>query len=152
MMLGVFNSFGCLMGSLLAPFGMTPSKISFYGALLLLSGIIACPLIGSVVGRTKGYLITVRMLVSTLAMMLAGMILCVQNIDQYSLAFSVSVVITGVCAVSLIPTCIDFAIETAFPIQPQIVQGLLGMCGQLAALMFGSISMYLSVVPAHMSY
>lgn len=117
-MLGVFNSFGCLMGSLLAPFGMTPAKISFYGALLLMSGIFACPLVGSVVGRTKAYLASLRMLICTLSLMLFGMLLCVQDIEQYSLAFSVTVAITGVCAVGLIPTCIDFAIETAFPVQP----------------------------------
>lgn len=117
-LLGVFQTFGNLMGTLFEPFGLTPGKISFYGALLLASGILAAPVIGAAVGKYKKYLLSLRTLICTMAIMFSGMLAFIQNLDVYEAAFTTSMVIVGACAVSLIPTCIDFAIETSFPVQP----------------------------------
>ena len=65
--MGVFQTFGSLMGTIFAPFGLTGSKIAFYGALLLTSGIVVSPCVGSLVGRFKSYLLTLRALLACLA-------------------------------------------------------------------------------------
>jgi hypothetical protein len=46
----------------------------------------------------------------------------------------------------LIPTCLDFGIEIAFPVQPQIITGVMGMTAQLSALVIGMFGISLSTM------
>lgn len=128
-LIGVSQTFGSLVGSLFAPFGLSAGQISFYGLLILSSGILVAPIVGSVVGRCKMYLLSLRTLLFTLALTFAGSLAFVQSIDDYKSAFAVSMVVVGACGVSLVPICIDFAIETSFPVQPHIVNGIMAMAG-----------------------
>ena len=71
-LIGIFQTFGGLMGSLFEPFGLSPGETSFYGALLLASGIIAAPVICTIVGRCKKYLLLLRTLISIMALTFAS--------------------------------------------------------------------------------
>jgi MFS transporter, FLVCR family, MFS-domain-containing protein 7 len=116
LLLGVFQTFGAMMGSIFAPFGLGPSKIAFYGALLLFSGIIVSPMVCSLVGKIKHYRTAVRLLVCTLTLTFLNVIFLIQQIDVHGKAFAIAMMVCGACAVSFIPVCLDFAIETAFPV------------------------------------
>jgi predicted MFS family arabinose efflux permease len=125
--MGVFQTFGSLMGTIFEPFGLTGSRIALYGAMLLTSGIVVSPCVGSLVGKYKRYLLTMRSLLGCLAVTFWLTLFFIQDLENYYREFGLSMIICGACAVSLIPTCLDFAIETAFPVQPSIVTGLMGM-------------------------
>jgi len=67
MIMGVFQTFGSLMGTIFEPFGLSASKIAFYGATLLISGIFFAPCMSLVIGKYKCYLFAMRSLLATLA-------------------------------------------------------------------------------------
>ena len=65
--IGVFAAFGSLLGSLLVPFGFTTAKTSLTGGVLLTSGILTAPIICSLVGRTKQFIVILRTLTCLMA-------------------------------------------------------------------------------------
>ena len=82
-LMGVFQTFGSLLGSLFEPFGLSPSFIAVHGALLLISGIVVSPIVGSLVGKYKKYLLSLRILIGILAATFCSSLVMINNLEDY---------------------------------------------------------------------
>ena len=144
--IGVFSTFGSLLGSIFGPFGFDTAKIALFGAVLLASGIICAPIICSIVGMTKRYLLILRTLSCLLAFTFWCALVLINDSNNSIRGFLCAIAICGACAVSFLPTCIDFGIELSFPVHSTLVNGVMAMSGQIAGVCFGSVGMYLTTL------
>ena len=79
-----------------------------------MSGMIAAPIIGNLIDRTRKYIVVLRALSLLLSIALCFCLYCIQHKEFFNLTL-VTMIVSGGCAVSMVPTYLDLANELTFP-------------------------------------
>jgi MFS transporter, FLVCR family, feline leukemia virus subgroup C receptor-related protein len=112
--LGLFNAFLTLLAQIIKPCGYSDDVAGNAGAALLGSGLLAAIVFGAVLEKTKAYVSILRV---GIIMSLASMLFFLSSLrSNATIALYASSAILGSFLIPLLPTSLEAAAETTYPI------------------------------------
>ncbi|KAJ6191720.1 major facilitator superfamily domain-containing protein [Bipolaris maydis] len=130
---GLFNAFSSLMNQILYPYGYSEDEAGICGAVLILTGLVACAIVSPIVDRTHAYLSSIKILTPLVAIAYLAFIWAPQT-RTIAAPYILSAAL-GAASFSLLPVALEFLVEITFPASPEVSSTICWVGGQI----FGAI-------------
>lgn len=132
--LGLFNTLTTLLEQILCTRGYTDTDVGYFGAAMIISGMIGSLITGVILDKTKRFeeMAKICFCFSALTNVFFVILQLYNNENSliyYLLLFSFC--LTGFFGLPLLPICMDMAIECVYPIPEAVSTGLLFIAGQI---------------------
>ncbi|EMD68162.1 hypothetical protein COCSADRAFT_33125 [Bipolaris sorokiniana ND90Pr] len=126
---GLFNAFSSLMNQILYPYGYSEDEAGICGAVLIITGLVACAIVSPIVDRTHAYLSAVRILTPLVAIAYLAFIWAPQT-RTIAAPYILSAAL-GAASFSLLPVALEFLVEITFPASPEVSSTICWVGGQI---------------------
>ncbi len=140
--LGIFSTFGTIVGSFSARLGFSSLDNVYFGGALITSGIIGSVIIGVLLDKYQKYKIVM------LSIILLSIVLLVSAfiIVHYRSAFWLTVMfgLFGLTVIPVGPLCFGFAVELTFPVEEAVSNGMMVMISRVYASGVGFLAQWLT--------
>ncbi|KAK3843041.1 MAG: major facilitator superfamily domain-containing protein [Linnemannia gamsii] len=131
---GFFNAFSSLITAFTKPFGYTAEESGYFGAAMVVAGIVGAGISGPLMDRTKQFKSVVKSMVPLST--IAYIVFCfVVRKDSFIAIMLVSVFI-GFFSFTMLPVVLELGVECTYPVTPASSTSLLWASGQLFAVVF----------------
>jgi FLVCR family MFS transporter 7 len=130
-LVGVFNTVTSLIATFAKPYGYTVNEAGYFGAAMVVAGLIGAGISGPVIDKTKQYKTLCKLGVPVATAFLVALIFVVR-VDCFAGIMAVMVFI-GVSAFAVLPAALELAVEITYPVTPASSASILWACGQLVA-------------------
>ncbi|KAF9350327.1 hypothetical protein BGX26_011474 [Mortierella sp. AD094] len=131
---GCFNAITSLISQITAPYDYTSSEAGYFGAAMVVAGLVGAGISGPVTDKYKQYKTLCKVLVPTAAVALIAFIFAVRKGD-FGGIIAVSVIL-GLSAFAVLPAALELAVEITYPVTPASSTSILWAFGQLIAVVF----------------
>ena len=133
--IAAYNAFGSIVSLMFTPFGMSVGQLSWLLTGTIFIGTIVAVIWGVILDRTRAYKVSLT-LGSILALL--SMLVLIKALSMgialthFDVIFVISAVYLATC-IAMIPLCMAFSAEVAFPIQASLVNGCLQFFAQICS-------------------
>ncbi|USP81561.1 uncharacterized protein yc1106_08835 [Curvularia clavata] len=131
---GLFNSLSSLLNQILYPYGYSEDEAGICGAVLILTGLVACAIISPIIDRTHAYLTGIKILCPLLGLSYLAMIWAPQT-RTIAAPYVISAIL-GASSFSLLPVALEFLVEITFPASPEVSSTICWVSGQILGAVF----------------
>lgn len=130
-LVGVFNTVTSLIATFAKPYGYTVNEAGYFGAAMVVAGLIGAGISGPVIDKTKQYKTLCKLGVPLATIFLVALIFVVR-VDCFAGIMAVMVFI-GLSAFAVLPAALELAVEITYPVTPASSASILWAFGQLVA-------------------
>ncbi|KAF9094246.1 hypothetical protein BGX27_001502 [Mortierella sp. AM989] len=131
---GCFNAITSLIFQFTNPYGYTPAEAGYFGASMVVAGLVGAGISGPVTDKYKQYKTLCKIAVPTASLALVAFIFVVRR-NAFGGIIAVSVFL-GLASFSVLPAALELAVEITYPVTPASSTSLLWAFGQLIAVVF----------------
>ncbi|KAF8981620.1 hypothetical protein BGZ46_002530 [Entomortierella lignicola] len=131
---GCFNAITSLISQFSAPYGYSASTAGYFGAAMVVAGLVGAGISGPLVDKYKCYKILCKVLVPLSSLFLVAFVFVLRENDLGGI-IAISVLI-GLSAFSVLPAALELAVEITYPVTPASSTSLMWAFGQLVAVVF----------------
>ncbi|KAF9961092.1 hypothetical protein BGZ65_011226 [Modicella reniformis] len=129
-----FNAFTSLIAQFTAPYGYSANEAGYFGAAMILSGLVGAGISGPVTDKYKLYKPICRALAPIVTAMYIAFIFVVRR-DAFVGIIVVSVVL-GFASFAVLPAALELAVEITYPVTPASSTSILWAFAQSMAVIF----------------
>lgn len=129
---GCFNAFTSLIPQITGPYGYTANEAGFFGAAMVISGVVGAAIAGPLTDKYKHYK-TICKTLSVVATVMFVLYNFVIHRDHFVGIIVVSALL-GVSAFSVLPAALELAVEITYPVTPASSTAILWAFGQFMAI------------------
>ncbi|KAF8930279.1 hypothetical protein BGZ47_000669 [Haplosporangium gracile] len=130
-LVGIFNTVTSLIATFAKPYGYTVNEAGYFGAAMVVAGLIGAGISGPVIDKTKQYKTLCKLGVPLATAFLVALIFVVR-VDCFAGIMAVMVFI-GLSAFAVLPAALELAVEITYPVTPASSASILWAFGQLVA-------------------
>lgn len=150
---GLFNSMASLLYKIFCPYASDPNFAGICGAVCISSGLIATLILYPFIAKTRSSLITLKVLTPIIGLCYL-IFIWISDVQQQAATLIVIAVLGGATFI-LIPTTLEYLVDSLHPIAPESTSSLCWAAGELLGIVFISVMDILnagdeSVPPKHM--
>ncbi|KAF9921910.1 hypothetical protein FBU30_008016 [Linnemannia zychae] len=131
-LVGVFNTVTSLIATFTKPYGYSVNEAGYFGAAMVVAGLIGAGISGPVIDKTKQYKGLSKIGVPFASAFLVALIFVVRK-DCFGGIMAVMVLI-GLSAFAVLPAALELAVEITYPVTPASSAPILWAFGQLCAI------------------
>ncbi|KAG0271794.1 hypothetical protein BGZ95_000350 [Linnemannia exigua] len=131
-LVGVFNTVTSLIATFTKPYGYENTQAGYFGAAMVIAGLIGAGISGPVIDKTKQYKSLSKTCIPLATAFLIALIFVVRR-DCLAGIMAVMVFI-GLCAFAVLPAALELAVEITYPVTPASSASILWAFGQLCAI------------------
>ncbi|KAF9207091.1 hypothetical protein BGZ49_001195 [Haplosporangium sp. Z 27] len=117
-----------------APYGYSASTAGYFGAAMVVAGLVGAGISGPLVDKYKCYKLLCKALVPLSSLLLVAFVFVLRENDLGGI-IAISVLI-GLSAFSVLPAALELAVEITYPVTPASSTSLMWAFGQLVAVVF----------------
>ncbi|KAF9369950.1 hypothetical protein CPB97_003141 [Podila verticillata] len=131
---GFFNAFSSLIAQFSEPFGYTANDAGYFGAAMIVAGLVGAGIAGPVIDRNKQYKLLLKCMVPV-----ATLFYIIFNFVVRKEMFTAIIVVSallGLCSFAMLPVILELGVECTYPVTPSSSTSLLWASGQLFAVVF----------------
>ncbi|KAH7130974.1 major facilitator superfamily domain-containing protein [Dactylonectria macrodidyma] len=135
---GCFNSTSSLLDQIMEPYGFSDDEAGIGGALLIIVGLVASAISSPILGRTKAFLLSIKLIFPIAGICYLLFIWMPQTgsiVGPY-----VVLSILGAASFSLLPIALELLIELSHPVSPEVTSTIAWSGSQLLGAVFIIIS------------
>jgi FLVCR family MFS transporter 7 len=115
---GFFNSFSSLLTQFQTPYGFSETQSGIAGALLILVGLVAAAIISPIIGRSKRYILLIKILAPVIA--LCYLVFIWVPASRSVAASDIVCAVLGAASFSLMPVALEWIAEVTWPVGPEV--------------------------------
>ncbi|KAF9134566.1 hypothetical protein BGW39_006659, partial [Mortierella sp. 14UC] len=131
---GFFNAFSSLITAFTKPFGYTAEESGYFGAAMVVAGIIGAGISGPLMDRTKQFKSVVKSMVPLST--IAYIAFCFVVRKDFFIGIMLVSVFIGLFSFTMLPVVLELGVECTYPVTPASSTSLLWASGQLFAVVF----------------
>ncbi|GJJ68582.1 MFS transporter, FLVCR family, MFS-domain-containing protein 7 [Entomortierella parvispora] len=131
---GFFNAFSSLITQFTAPYGYTSSEGGYFGAAMIVAGLIGAGVSGPYIDRTKQFKSLCKIFVPIATVFYIIFVFVVRK-DFFGGIIAVSALL-GLFSFALLPVILELGVECTYPVTPASSTSLLWTSGQFFAVIF----------------
>ncbi|KAF9903111.1 hypothetical protein EC991_004137 [Linnemannia zychae] len=131
-LVGVFNTVTSFIASFTKPYGYDNTEAGYFGAAMVVAGLIGAGISGPVIDKTKQYKTLSKTGVPLASAFLVALIFVVRR-NCFS-GIMIVMVFIGFFAFSVLPAALELAVEITYPVTPASSASILWAFGQLCAI------------------
>ncbi|KAF9101001.1 hypothetical protein BGX27_000135 [Mortierella sp. AM989] len=131
---GFFNAFSSLIAQFTKPFGYTTNEAGYFGAAMIVAGLVGAGIAGPVIDRNKQFKTLMKAMVP-----LATVFYIVFNFvvrKDFFIGIIIASALLGLFSFALLPVVLELGVECTYPITPASSTSLLWGSGQFFAVVF----------------
>ncbi|KAF9172468.1 hypothetical protein BGX21_005647 [Mortierella sp. AD011] len=131
---GFFNAFSSLISQFSAPFGYSSNEAGYFGAAMILAGLVGAGISGPVIDRNKQFKTLMKSMVP-----LATLFYIIFNFfmrRNFSVGIIIASALLGLFSFALLPVVLELGVECTYPVTPASSTSLLWGSGQFFAVIF----------------
>ncbi|KAF9946325.1 hypothetical protein BGZ72_000424 [Mortierella alpina] len=131
---GCFNTLATLIVDFSTPYGYTATEAGYFGAAIILAGLVGAVISGPVTDRFKIY----KLLCKTLVPMATIMYLCLVFVIRRDALYKIVgvCILLGFASFAALPAALELAVEITYPVTPASSTSILWAAGQAMAIVF----------------
>ncbi|KAG0326165.1 hypothetical protein BGZ99_009962 [Dissophora globulifera] len=129
-----FNAFASLISQFTAPYGYTSTEAGYFGAAMILAGLLGAGIVGPLTDKYKQYKSVCKTLVPFTTLMFIVFIFVVRKNDFGGIV--AASILLGFSTVAILPAGLELAVEITYPVTPASASSILWAFGQLMAVIF----------------
>ncbi|KAF9557986.1 hypothetical protein EC968_007323 [Mortierella alpina] len=135
---GCFNTLATLIVEFSTPYGYTATEAGYFGAAIILAGLVGAVISGPVTDRFKIY----KLLCKTFVPMAAIMYLCLVFVIRRDALYKIMgvCIVLGFASFAALPPALELAVEITYPVTPASSTSILWAAGQALAIVFATIA------------
>ncbi len=145
---GFFNSISSLLSQIMVPYGYSEDEAGIAGALLIVVGLVTAAVTAPVLDRTRALLTAIKIAVPIVALSYLAFVWMPATHSSGLAGPYVVLSILGAASFSLVPVAVEFLVELAHPVSPEVTSTLGWAAGQFLGGCFILISDALKAGPA----
>ncbi|KAF9193604.1 hypothetical protein BGZ51_002892 [Haplosporangium sp. Z 767] len=131
---GFFNAFSSLISQFTAPFGYTAEEAGYFGAAMIVAGLVGAGISGPIIDRTKHFKTVLKSMVPLATIFYIVFVFVVRR-DSFIVIIVVSALL-GLSSFALLPIVLEVGVECTYPVTPASSTALLWGSGQFFAVIF----------------
>ncbi|KAF9932600.1 hypothetical protein FBU30_007746 [Linnemannia zychae] len=131
---GFFNAFSSLITLFTKPFGYTAEESGYFGAAMVVAGLVGAGISGPVMDRTKQFKTVLKSMVPLVT--LFYIIFCFVVRANFFIGIIVVSAFLGLFSFSMLPVVLELGVECTYPVTPASSTSLLWGSGQFFAVIF----------------
>ncbi|KAF9907290.1 hypothetical protein BX616_000470 [Lobosporangium transversale] len=131
---GFFNAFSSLISQFSAPFGYTANEAGYFGAAMIVAGLVGAGISGPVIDRNKQYKTLLKTMVPLATLFYIIFVFVVRK--DFLIGIVVASALLGLFSFSLLPIVLELGVECTYPVTPASSTSLLWGSGQFFAVIF----------------
>ncbi|KAG0242679.1 hypothetical protein BGW41_003782 [Actinomortierella wolfii] len=131
---GFFNAFSSLITQFADPFGYTNDEAGYFGAAMVVAGLVGAGVAGPIVDKYKNYKTVLKAGVPVVALLYVVFYFVMRK--DFFVGIIVVSALLGMTSFSLLPTILELGVECTYPVTPSSSTSLLWCSGQLFAVVF----------------
>ena len=131
---GFFNAFSSLITQFTAPYGYSSSDAGYFGAAMIVAGLVGAGIAGPVIDRTKQFKSLCKVFVPIATAFYIIFVFVVRK-DFFGGIIGVSALL-GLFSFALLPVILELGVECTYPVTPASSTSLLWTSGQFFAVIF----------------
>ncbi|KAF9348223.1 hypothetical protein BGX26_000361 [Mortierella sp. AD094] len=131
---GFFNAFSSLISQFSAPFGYSTNEAGYFGAAMILAGLVGAGISGPVIDRNKQFKTLLKSMVP-----LATVFYIIFNFimrKDFFIGIIIASALLGLFSFALLPIILELGVECTYPVTPASSTSLLWGAGQFFAVIF----------------
>ncbi|RKK21284.1 hypothetical protein BFJ66_g17417 [Fusarium oxysporum f. sp. cepae] len=135
---GCFNSISLLLSQIMEPYGFSDDEAGIGGAILIIVGLVTSAISSPILGRTKAFLLSIRLIFPIAGVCYLAFIWMPQTgsvVGPY-----VVLAILGAASFSLLPIALELLIEWSHPVSPEVTSTIAWSGSQLLGAVFIIVS------------
>ncbi|KAF8977350.1 hypothetical protein BGZ46_007464 [Entomortierella lignicola] len=131
---GFFNAFSSLISQFSAPFGYSSNEAGYFGAAMILAGLVGAGISGPVIDRNKQFKTVLKSMVplATLFYIIFNFVMRANFLAGIIIASA----LLGLFSFALLPIILELGVECTYPVTPASSTSLLWGAGQFFAVIF----------------
>ncbi|KAF9167845.1 hypothetical protein DFQ26_002826 [Actinomortierella ambigua] len=131
---GFFNAFSSLIAQFSEPFGYSNDEAGYFGAAMVVAGLIGAGIAGPIVDKYKNYKTLLKAGVPVVAALYVVFYFVMRK--DFFIPIIIVSALLGMVSFSLLPTILELGVECTYPVTPSSSTSLLWCSGQLFAVVF----------------
>ncbi|CAO3574074.1 unnamed protein product [Mortierella alpina] len=135
---GCFNTLATLMVEISSPYEYTAKEAGYFGAAIILAGLVGAVISGPVTDRFRCY----KLLCKTLVPFSATMYLCLVFVIRRDALYKIVgvCILLGFASFAALPAALELAVEITYPVTPASSTSIMWAAGQVLAIVFLTIA------------
>ncbi|KAF9094904.1 hypothetical protein BGX23_001410 [Mortierella sp. AD031] len=131
---GFFNAFSSLITLFTKPFGYTAEESGYFGAAMVVAGLVGAGISGPLMDRTKQFKSVIKSMVPLATLFYIIFIFVVRK--DFFIGIIVVSAFLGIFSFAMLPVVLELGVECTYPVTPASSTSLLWGSGQLFAVVF----------------
>ncbi|KAF9104371.1 hypothetical protein BGX29_001965 [Mortierella sp. GBA35] len=131
---GFFNAFSSLITLFTKPFGYTAEESGYFGAAMVVAGLVGAGVSGPLMDRTKQFKSVIKSMVPLATLFYIIFIFVVRK--DFFIGIIVVSAFLGIFSFAMLPVVLELGVECTYPVTPASSTSLLWGSGQLFAVIF----------------
>ncbi|KAG0326749.1 hypothetical protein BGZ99_009048 [Dissophora globulifera] len=131
---GFFNAFSSLISQFTAPFGYDATEAGYFGAAMIVAGLVGAGISGPVIDRNKQFKLLLKSMVPLATLFYIIFVFVVRK--DFFIGIIVASALLGFFSFSLLPVVLELGVECTYPVTPASSTSLLWGSGQFFAIIF----------------
>ncbi|KAG9072353.1 hypothetical protein KI688_000123 [Linnemannia hyalina] len=131
---GFFNAFSSLITMFTKPFGYTAEESGYFGAAMVVAGLVGAGISGPLMDRTKQFKSVVKTMVPLST--IAYIVFCFVVRKDFFIGIMIVSIFIGFFSFTMLPVVLELGVECTYPVTPASSTSLLWGSGQFFAVIF----------------